>query len=192
MQDVQHITPEKANKPVLSFRKAIFLTTLAALGAGLVASLTSVAVMFVLRIVGGIPTPIELFGDHLLELLPAARFVDMLVYLGSHSKTAPLGLALLGMIGLGTLLGLLYAAIAGVKLPASGYRPASREWLTALIFTIAMTAVAIILFWVEIGQNFLGLPIGLAMLVTSFALLADFSIYALTLCLTFRILLSKQ
>jgi DMSO/TMAO reductase YedYZ molybdopterin-dependent catalytic subunit len=192
MQDVQHITPEEANKPVLSFRKAIFLTTLAALGAGLIASLTSVAVMFVLRMVGGIPTPIELFGDHLLKLLPAARFVDMLVLFGSHSKTAPLGLALLGMIGLGTLLGLLYAVIARVKLPASGYRPALREWLTTLIFTIAMTAVAIILFWVEIGQNFLGLPIGWAMLVTSFALLADFSIYALTLCLTFRILLPKQ
>jgi DMSO/TMAO reductase YedYZ molybdopterin-dependent catalytic subunit len=192
MQHVQHITPEEANKPVLSFRKAFFLTTLAALGAGLIASLTSVAVMFVLRMVGGIPTPIELFGDHILKLLPAARFVDMLVFFGSHSKTAPLGLALLGMIGLGTLLGLLYAVIARVKLPASGYRPALREWLTALIFTIAMTAVAIILFWAEIGQNFLGLPIGWAMLVTSFALLADFSVYALTLCLTFRILLPKQ
>jgi DMSO/TMAO reductase YedYZ molybdopterin-dependent catalytic subunit len=192
MQDVQHITPEEANKSVLSFRKAIFLTTLAALGAGLIASLTSVAVMFVFRMAGGIPTPIELFGDHILKLLPAARFVDMLVFFGSHSKTAPLGLALLGMIGLGTLLGLLYAPIARVKLPAGGYRPALREWLTALIFTIAMTAVAIILFWVEIGQNFLGLPIGWAMLVTSFALLADFSVYALTLCLTFRILIPKQ
>jgi DMSO/TMAO reductase YedYZ molybdopterin-dependent catalytic subunit len=192
MQDVRHITPEEANNSVLSFRKAIFLTTLAALGAGLIASLTSVAVMFVFRMVGGIPTPIELFGDHILKLLPAARFVDMLVFFGSHAKTAPLGLALLGMIGLGTLLGLLYAVIARVKLPASRYRPALREWLTALIFTIAMTAVAIILFWVEIGQNFLGLPIGWAMLVTSFALLADFSVYALTLCLTFRILLPKR
>jgi DMSO/TMAO reductase YedYZ molybdopterin-dependent catalytic subunit len=192
MQDVQHITPEEANKLVLSFRKAIFLMTLAALGAGLIASLTSVAVMFVFRMAGGIPTPIELFGDHILKLLPAARFVDMLVFFGSHSKTAPLGLALLGMIGLGTLLSLLYAAIARVKLPASGYRPALREWLTALIFTIAMTALAIILFWSEIGQNFLGLPIGWAMLATSFALLADFSVYALTLCLTFRILLPKR
>jgi len=192
MQNIQHSTPEAAYTSALSRRKAILFTTLAALGAGLVASLTSVAVMLVLRVVAGIPTPIELFGDHLLKLLPAARFVDMLVFFGSHSKTAPLGLALVGMIGLGTLLSLLYAVIARVNLPASGYRPALREWLTALIFTMAMTTVAIVLFWAEIEQNFLGLPIGWAMLVTSFALLADFSIYALTLCVTFRILLPKQ
>jgi DMSO/TMAO reductase YedYZ molybdopterin-dependent catalytic subunit len=192
MQEVQHSTHGETATTVFSHRKSILFTTLAALGAGLVASLTSVVVMFLLRVVAGIPTPIELFGDHLLKLLPAARFVDMLVFFGSHAKTAPLGLALLGMIGLGTLLGVTYAAIVRVTLPASGYRPASREWLTALIFTIAMTTVAIILFWVEIGQNFLGLPIGWAMLVTSFALLADFSVYALTLCLTFRILLPKQ
>ena len=167
MQDVQQSTPEEAGKYVLSPRKAILLTTLAALGAGLIASLTSVVIMFVLRVVGGIPTPMELFGDRLLKLLPAPRFVDMLIFFGSHSKTAPLGLALLGMIGLGTLLGLLYAAIVRVKLPVNGYRPTLHEWLITLIYIIAMTAVAIILFWVEIGQNFFGLPVEWAMLVTS-------------------------
>ena len=192
MQEIQQSTHEEADTSALSPRKAILLTTIAALGAGLTASLTSVAIMFVLRMVGGIPTPMELFGDHLLKLLPAARFVDMLIFFSPHSKTTPLGLALLGMIGLGTFLGLLYAAIVRVKLPASGYRPSLREWLTALIFIIAMTAVAIILFWVEIGQNFLGLPVGWAMLVTAFALLVDLSFYCLTLCLTFRILLPKQ
>ncbi len=192
MQNIQQSTPEEADTPVLSPRKAIRFTTLAALGAGLVASLTSVAIMFVLHVVGGVPTPMELFGDRLLKLLPAPRFVDMLIFFSPHSKTTPLGLALLGMIGLGTLLGLLYAAIVRVKLPVRGYRPALREWLTALIFTIAMTAVAIILFWAELGQNFLGLPVGWARLVTSFALLIDFSFYALTLCLAFRILLPKE
>jgi len=192
MQDIQQSTPEEADKFILSPRKAILFTILAALGAGLVASLTSVAIMFVLRVIAGIPTPMELFGDHLLKLLPAARFVDMLIFFSPHSKTTPLGLALLGMIGLGTLLGLLYAAIVRVKLPASSYQPELREWLIALIFTVAMTAIAIILFWVEIGQNFLGLPVGWAMLVTAFALLVDFSIYSLMLCLTFRILLPKH
>jgi DMSO/TMAO reductase YedYZ molybdopterin-dependent catalytic subunit len=192
MQDIQQNTSEETGTSIFLPRKVILLTTLAAFGAGLIASLTSVAIMFVLRVVAGIPTPMELFGDHLLKLLPAPRFVDMLIFFGPHSKTAPLGLALLGMISLGTLLGLLYAAIVRIKLPASGYWPVLREWLTALIFTIAMTAVAIILFWVELAQNFLGLPIGWALLVTVFALLADFSFYALTLCLTFRILLPKQ
>jgi hypothetical protein len=180
------------DQSMLSHRKSIFLTTLAALGAGLIASLTSVAIMLLLRMLGGIPTPVELFGDHLLKLLPAPRFVDMLVMFSPHPKTTPLGLALLGMVGLGTFLGLLYAFFVRVKLPASGYRPALREWLAALFLAIAMTAIAIILFWVEIGQNFFGIPIGNAMLVTSFALLVEFGFYGLILCLTYRILLPKQ
>jgi DMSO/TMAO reductase YedYZ molybdopterin-dependent catalytic subunit len=185
-------TREKAVQSALSHRKSIILTILAALGAGLTASLTSVAIMLVLRLAGGVPTPVELFGDHLLKLLPAPRFVDMLVFFSPHSKTTPLGLTLLGMIGLGTFLGLLYAILVRVKLPATGYRPALREWLTAMFLTIAMTGAAIILFWVEIGQNFLGLPLGRAILVTSLALLADFSFYSLVLCVTYRILLPKQ
>lgn len=192
MQELQQSTPGETATTVLSRRKSILFTTLAALGAGLVASLTSVVVMFMLRVVAGIPTPIELFGDHILKLLPAPRFVDMLIFFGVHSKTAPLGLALLGMIGLGTFLGLLFAAIVHIKLPASSYKPALREWLTALIFALAMTASAIVLFWVEIGQNFLGLPVGTAKLVTALALLISFSVYALTLCLAFRILLPKR
>ena len=44
-----------------------------------------------------------------------------------------------------------------------------------------MTASGIILFWNEIRQNFLGLPIGWASLVTALSLLADFSLYALAL-----------
>src|SRR5438876_6522669 len=190
-QQTKH-TSGTADQSSLSHRKSIILTILAALGAGLTASLTSVAIMLVLRLAGGVPTPVELFGDYLLKLLPAPRFVDMLVFFSPHSKTTPLGLALLGMISLGTFLGLLYAFFVRVKLPATGYRPALREWLTALFLTIAMTATAIILFWVEIGQNFLGLPRGQAMLVTSLALLADFSFYGLVLCVAYRILLPKQ
>jgi DMSO/TMAO reductase YedYZ molybdopterin-dependent catalytic subunit len=185
-------TDEKADQFALFHRKPIFLTTFAALGAGLTASLTSVAFMLVLRLAGGVPTPVELFGDHLLKLLPAPRFVDMLVMFGPHSKTTPLGLALLGMIGLGTFIGLLYASFVRVKLPATGYRPALREWLAALFLAVAMTGVALILFWGEIGLNFHGLPPGQAMLVTSFAVLADFCFYGLTLCLAYRILLPKQ
>jgi DMSO/TMAO reductase YedYZ molybdopterin-dependent catalytic subunit len=192
MQKVQQNSSEESALSVYSSRKAITTTLFSALGAGLVASLTSVVVMLILRVAAGIPTPVELFGDHLLKLLPAPRFVDMLVFFSPHSKTTPLGLALLGMIGLGTALGLLYAAIVRIELPARSYRPSTREWLTALTLALAMTAIATILFWIEIGQNFLGLSIGTAMLVTTLGLLADFSVYALTLCLVFRILLPKR
>ncbi len=185
-------THEKIYPSPSTHRKSILVSTFAALGAGLTASLMSVALMGVLRLAGGVPTPVELFGDHVLKLLPAPRFVDLLIKFSPNSKTAPLGLALLGMITLGTLLGPLYAAIVRVTLPTAGYRPALRAWLTALLLAVAMTVISIVLFWGEIGQNFLGLPRGWAMLVTSLALLADFSLYGLALCITYYILLPKQ
>lgn len=189
-----HSTPAVDAKQATSYSrlKQISISTLSALGAGLTASLTSVALMGILRVGAGVPTPIELFGDHVLKLLPAAKFVDFLIHFGPNSKTAPLGLTLLGMIGLGTLLGLLYAAIIRVRLPRTGNRPPLRAWLTAGAFALGMTVVAEVLFWPEMGQNFFGLPIEWAMFTTSLALLADFSLYALALCLSYYVLLPKQ
>src|SRR5579859_614429 len=122
-----------------SFLKQLLVSGIAALCAGLVASLTSDLLMAVLRLAAGVPSPVELFGDRVLKLMPAGQFVGLLIRFGSHSKTAPLGLAILGMIGLGTVLGLLYAIIARVRLPTSGYRTARREWLAAAAFALAMT-----------------------------------------------------
>src|SRR6266699_1201858 len=165
---------------------------LAALAAGFAASLMAAALMGVLRLEAGIPTPVELFGDHVLKLLPAGRFVQFLITFGRNAKTEPLGLTLLGMIGLGTLLGLLYAPLVRLALPASGYRPARREWLVAAGLAMVMTVAAVALFCGELGQNFLGLPLAWAMLVTALAMLAEFSLYAATLCMAYRALLPKQ
>ncbi|HVB73268.1 MAG TPA: molybdopterin-dependent oxidoreductase [Ktedonobacteraceae bacterium] len=172
--------------------KQLGISAFVALCAGLVASLTAVLLMGILRLAAGVPTPVELFGDRVLKLMQAGPFVLFLIRFGSHAKTAPPGLAVLGMIGLGTVLGLLYAAIVRVQLPASGYRPARWEWLTALVFALVMTLAAIVLFWNETPQNFLGLPYEWARFVTCLALLADFGLYALILCLAYRGMLPKQ
>jgi hypothetical protein len=189
---IENIRPS-ASQPTRRIRGSqLLIAALAALGAGLSASLVVVVLMGVLRLAAGIPTPVELFGDHVLKLLSAGTFVQLLIKFAPNSKTGPLGLTLLGMIGVGTMLGLLYAAVARVIPPIKGYRPGRREWLTAAVLAVVMTLVAIVLFWGEIGQNFLGLPLGWAMLVTALSLLADFSLYGLTLCLTYRALLPKQ
>src|SRR2546428_2930795 len=170
----------------------LLVAALAALAAGLAASLMAVVLMGILRLAAGVPTPLELFGDHVLKLLSVGQFLQLLIKFGPHAKTEPLGLALLGMIGAGTALGLLYAVVLRVMLPASGYRPTHREWLTAATLAGGMTLTAVVLFWGETGQNFLGLPLGWAMLVTALSLLADFSLYGLTLCLAYRALLPQQ
>jgi len=192
----QSSSSEKIESSSRSFRrflaKPLLARALAALGAGLLASLLTVVLMGILRLAAGIPTPVELFGDHVLKLLSAGTFVQLLATFAPNSKTVPLGLTLLGMIGLGTVLGLLYAAIVRGMLPAKGYRPSRREWLTAAALAIIMTLVGVLLFWGEIGQNFLGLPVGWATLVTALSLLADFSLYSVTLCLAYRALLPKE
>lgn len=173
-------------------RRAFFTTALLAPGAGLVASLLTVVVMGILFLGAGIPTPIDLFSYHVLKSIDVHTFIRLLNIFAPNSKTAPLGLALLGMIAIGTALSWLYAALVRVKLPANGYRPGKREWLVALAFTVGMTLIGIVLFWDELWKNLFGLPIGWAMFVTSLALLIDFSVYGVALCLLYRAILPKS
>ncbi len=175
-----------------SSRKQIIVSSIAALCAGLVASLTAVLLMAVLRLVAGVPSPVELFGDRVLKLMQAGTFVNFLIRFGSHAKTVPLGLAILGMIGLGTVLGVLYAMIARVQLPASGYRSTRREWVTAAAFALLMTLGATLLFWTETAQNFFGLPYAWARFVTILSLLAEFALYGVVLCIVYRGILPKK
>ncbi len=194
MRTAQPKTNNDENRPIAGPRriKYFLASAFAALGAGLIAALLTVVLMGILRVVAGVPTPVELFGDHVLKLLSVYQFVDLLLKFSPNSKTIPLGLTLLGMIALGTVLGLPYAAFVHSRLPATDNRPARRAWLGAALLALAMTAVGIILFWGELAQNFLGLPLEWARVVTAICLLADFSLYSLTLCLTYHVLLPKQ
>ena len=62
-----------------SFLKQLLVSGIAALCAGLVASLTAVLLMATLRLVAGVPSPVELFGDRVLKLMPAGQFVGFLI-----------------------------------------------------------------------------------------------------------------
>src|SRR5579859_923823 len=260
-------TPEKA---LVTYRiwRTVLVSLLCAVGAGLTASLVAVVVMGILRLWAGIPTPVELFGDFVLKHIDVHTFIHLLQTYAPNPKTTPLGLALLGMIGAGTGLGLLYAALVRLQLPLAGargaqrnlhplrgelvqpdalkgppllqdpapvptvgpeeygqpadarkgppllqdsapvptgrqrssqkgtandaYKPQLREWLVAAGLMIVMTLVAVILFWDEIRQNFLGLPVPWARFVTCVGLLVVFAAYAVTLVLSYRALLPKQ
>src|SRR5437588_5264587 len=141
-------TPEVESTPSSPFvlyskRRTFLLSALFAPGAGLVASLLAVVLMGLLRLWAGIPTPMELFGDYVLKHINVNTFIRLLITFGPNAKTLPLGFALLGMIGAGAVLGLLYAALVRVPLPARGYRPTRREWVTAWAFAIGMTLVGV-------------------------------------------------
>lgn len=170
---------------------ASVLLLLLVLLAGLVAGLVSIVCMLMFRLLAGIPTPVELFGDFLLKKLPAPRFVDMLIFFGPNSKTTPLGLTFLAMLALGILLGPFYMLLIRLRAPVDSLRPGRREWLSMLLLALAMSATGIVLFWTELRQNFLGLPVSWSLLVNSLALLVDFSVYALGLGWCYRVLLPK-
>ena len=172
--------------------RTLLLSALFALGAGLLASLLAIIVMGVLRLVAGVPTPVELFGSYVLKHINVDTFIKILDTFRPNGKTGPLGLALLCMFGLGILLGLPYAAIAGVKLPTQGYRPGRREQLTASGLALAMILLGCILFRDELPQNFAGLPFVWSAIVSILGLVSDFAVYALVLCLAYRALLPKQ
>src|SRR5436305_7833191 len=184
--------PSPALPQSYSRRKALLIAALLAPGAGLVASLVAVMIMGVLYFALGAPAPIILFGDYVLKHLDVDTFVRLLITFGVNAKKTPLGLALLGMIAVGTALSWLYAALVRVPLPASSVRPGKREGLTALGFAVGMTLIATLLFWNELARNQFGLPLGWAVLITILSLLIDFSLYGLTLCLAYRLLLPRQ
>jgi len=87
---------------------------------------------------------------------------------------------------------LFYAVIVRVKLPAAGFRPARREWFTILAILIVMTLIGVLLFWNELRQNFVGLPVDWGRVTSSLGLLLDFGVYGVVLCLAYRALLPRQ
>ncbi|GCE15219.1 molybdopterin-dependent oxidoreductase [Tengunoibacter tsumagoiensis] len=181
--------PEKDARSRQTRLRYGLLAALAALGAGLVASLVTITIMGFLRLFAGIPTPVELFGDRVLKLLSADTFVRMLVTFGHDSKLGPLSLALWGMLALGTVLGLLYALLVRLRLPVQSWQPEKREWLTAAALSLVMILLAVILFWDELRQNFLGLPIDQARFATILGLILQFCAYGFILCLAYRMLI---
>jgi hypothetical protein len=126
-------------------RNHVWLAKLGHLGvnlaAGLVAALLTIFCMLSLRAIAGIPTPVELSGFFVLKHLDANTFVTMLIRFSPNQKSAPLGLALLGMFGLGTTLGPAYARLARVPRPLNSRRPARREWLLMLSIALFLTAL---------------------------------------------------
>jgi len=194
MHDMNQIqaTPDVPAPPAYARLKTLLITAPLALLAALAGSLMTVICMVTLRLLAGIPTPVELFSYFTLKHIDVHTFIGLLNKYAPNSKTVPLGLALLGMIGLGTALGLVYAAIVRLKLPLTGYAPTRREWLTGAGITLVLAAIGSLLFLDELRQNLLGLPIGWSTFLSIVGLFLDFAVYSVVVCLAYRILLPKH
>jgi DMSO/TMAO reductase YedYZ molybdopterin-dependent catalytic subunit len=167
-----------------------------ALLAGLLGSLAAALVMGLLRLWWGTPTPPELVGERLLPLMSADQFVALLIRFQPHSKTGPLGLALLGQCIIGILLGPAYALAVRAwekkRKPSSGpatagrWFPRSAAWAVAVAFAASMELIALALFWPVLPEGLYGDPISIARLLTMVALALTFSAYAAVLAVAFQ------
>ncbi len=183
----EHESPRSSRKNFknifVSFRESFvpFVSrSIPGLVAGMLGSLAAIIVMGMLRLTWGTPTLPELLGERVLPLMPADRFVWLLVMFAPDSKTSPLGLALLGQFVLGALLGPAYALAAKAHVPRvrTQHWPDRRALSVAGTFVLGMELVGIAVFWPVLGEGLVGDTIGSARLLTMLAMLLTFLSYA--------------
>jgi DMSO/TMAO reductase YedYZ molybdopterin-dependent catalytic subunit len=167
-----------------------------ALLAGLLGSLAAALVMGLLRLWWGTPTPPELVGERLLPLMSADQFVALLIRFQPHSKTGPLGLALLGQCIIGVLLGPAYVLtvqawekkkLSSREAAAERWFPQSAAWTLAVAFATSMELIALALFWPVLPEGLFGDPIGISRLLTIAALALTFATYAAVVAVAYQI-----
>ncbi|HEV2461922.1 MAG TPA: hypothetical protein VGS80_26500, partial [Ktedonobacterales bacterium] len=146
--------------------------------AGLLGSLAAVVVMLVLRLTAGTLTPPELLGERILPHLTTGQFIQLLVDFAPHSKTAPLGLTLLGQVAIGTLLVPLYELLARVPERPRDFLPGWREWIAAGGLVLTMELVALLVFWPVLDEGLYGDPLDQARVLTIGSLLLTFGTFA--------------
>ncbi len=145
--------------------------------AGVLGSLAAIITMGALRLIWGVPTLPELFGERLLLSINVNQFIALLLRFAPNSKTTPLLLALLGQFVVGILLGPAYALATRLPLRVRGPWPTRREWLVAGIFALALEALTQLLFWPVLMGNLLGDPVGRGRLINGVGTLLVFIVF---------------
>ena len=161
--------------------------------AGLVAAVLMLLVMALLRAGFGISPPPESIPDRLAPTLPIDRFFRMIGEYGGYNGLKRFGVRSIiqGILGVGTLLGLIYAVVAerGRSRPSAR---ASRFGVGrgAVLFVVGAVGVlwiaSLVVLWPTLGANYRGLPIQLARVVTALGLLVAYAAYGLGLVLFYR------
>ena len=129
---------------------------------GLIATFVFLATSLAIRAALGVGTVIELAGDRTAPFLGIPLFFRMLGAAGSYSHLKEFGVVsiLLGEIGCGMLLGLIY----GMVVMKQGTKLAQRA-VAALV--AVGTAVLMLALWPTFATNYDGLPPGRATLATA-------------------------
>lgn len=168
------------------------LTLFGGLLAGAIAAIVMTLAMAASRHWLGIMPPVEAVPDRVARMLDIDSFFSLFGKYGGYNGLKKFGIltGLRGVFGVGLVIGLVYALIAG--------RPSSRRsrrWLPGsstsafLFLTIASLAAwigLVVFLWPVLPANYRGLPYSWARLVTIVALFIWIALFSTTLMLVYR------
>ena len=152
--------------------------TRAALGSGavvgLLAALVMTALMLVLRLVFGLPTPSEMVGDRLTAFITIQQFFALLAQFGGYEGLKQAG-------GGGVILGQLVVGVLGGVAFALYVRNRREHWVFAAAFVAGLWLVTVVALWPNLSTNYRGLPPDSARIATLLSLALTYGVYGLVL-----------
>src|SRR5215469_16064946 len=175
--------------PPRPFIKSIFW----GLVAGILAGLTMLLTMALLRLLFGWPTPTELIFDRLFPHLTVEFFIGSLVKAGGYTPLKLQGVygALAGQLAVAGIGGLIYALYLRRKnrSKTDGGAPSdSRGWSFIVLGVLGATLLFVALLWPTLITNYRGFPPALARLIASLEMLISFSVCGLGIMFFYSLL----
>jgi DMSO/TMAO reductase YedYZ molybdopterin-dependent catalytic subunit len=152
--------------------------------AGVLAGLTMLLTMTLLRLFLGWPTPTELIFDRIFPLLTVEFFIGSLVRAGGYTPLKLQGVfgALAGQVIVAGLGGVLYAFYLRERDRHGGARSAgsslfdARGWPLIIPGVLVATILFVVLLWPTLFTNYRGLPPATAHWVAALEMLISFSV----------------
>lgn len=145
-----------------------------------------------LRILAGVPLIAELAGDRVIPALDVRTFVRLLGRLGGPLRGKSLSFmgAFVAQVGVGGLVGMVFAAFAG---RSPGDRRSRRRWTAILIGAAGLAwLLAVALLWPALASNYMGLPSPWARVTTIVGLGLDVGAFVSVLLLVTRRVLAPE
>ena len=170
-------------KPVSPMPRPLFKSVILGSLAGLLAGLTMLCAMGILRLFFGWPTPIELIFDRVFPLLTVNFFISSLIKAGGYTPLKLQGVygALAGNLAVASVGGVIYSLYLRRKnreaVAPSAHRVLdARGWSLIIPGVLGATVLFVALLWPTLITNYRGLPPPTARVIAAVEMLISFSV----------------
>jgi DMSO/TMAO reductase YedYZ molybdopterin-dependent catalytic subunit len=142
-----------------------------------------VFLMLLLRVIGGVPTTFELFGDRIAPLIPAPAFSSLIQLAGGYNPLKMLGVVsvLCGQLTVATVAGgaFAYVALRTQRRHRERSGLSRRQVLTLGGLAAAAGLVLLLSLYPNLATSYVGHPRGTAQLVSAVSLLSEVGVFTL-------------